>query len=256
MPIETSKLYRYSTLENGHGIAQFFPIQKSNLFSHAFTTKKGILFPADIQAEISETEKLYSELAHDINLQSACWVEQVHSDKIIIANQPGFAGKADAIITATPKLGISCRSADCPLILLADPDTKTVAVVHASWRSTVENIATKTVEKMISEFNCNPKNIIACIGPSAGPERYEVGLDVYNTAIKKLGNNAKFFFAGAGDKKLFDLWSANISQLNFAGVNFDNTYTARICTITDENYPSYRREGKSSKRFAAMIGIL
>ena len=256
MPIEPSKLYRYSTLENGHEIAQFFPLNKTGFFANGFTTKQGILFPANIDANQAETENLYQDFASDLNLDNACWVKQVHQNNIIIADKPGFAGQADAIITATPKLGISCRSADCPLILLADPATKTVAVVHASWRSTVENIASKTVEKMANVFNCDPANIIACIGPSAGPERYEVGKEVYDTALEKLGNNAKFFFAGTGDKKLFDLWSANISQLNYAGVHFDNTYTARICTISDEKYPSYRREGENSQRFAAMIGIL
>ncbi len=253
MPTDESTSYSYSTLESGREIGIFAPLKNINGLVHGVTTKNGVLFPVDA----NQGAKLYSQLGTEIGCDDVAWVQQVHGNDVKVAISGGDQGSADGLVTVTPNLGLLCRSADCPIILAADSNGPAVGIAHASWKGTVARITERLIEAMVKNFGCDPKNIVACICPSAGPDRYEVGMDVYNIAIEKLGDQAKCFFVREDGKLKFDLWAANTNQLQNAGVEFMNIYTARICTITNnDRYPSYRAEGTSAKRFAAMIGKL
>ncbi|MBN1942194.1 MAG: laccase domain-containing protein [Phycisphaerae bacterium] len=168
------------------------------------------------------------------------------------------AGEADGLVTDQPGLAVLGRSADCPLILAADAAGRAVGMAHASWRSTIKRVAVHLIEIMQKDFGVEPGNVIACVGPSAGPDHYEVGRDVYDAAVEHLGPEARNFFLRTSqpDKWLMDLWSANASQLMRAGVGFMNLYTARVCTIErNDLFPSVRMEGSGAQRFAAVVGL-
>ena len=147
-------------------------------------------------------------------------------------------------------------SADCPLILAADPSGPAVGMAHASWRGTVKGIAARLIEAMGAEFGTDPAGAVACIGPAAGPCCYEVGPEVRRAADRALGPMAgRFFREGGGGRYLFDLWAANRDQLLRAGLADCNVHTAGICTICrNDLFPSYRVEGDAAGRFVAVIG--
>lgn len=84
----------------------------------------------------------------------------------------------DALITNQPGLLLAVQVADCLPILLADPRKRVVAAVHAGWRGSVKRIAEKAVGRMQQDFGCNPKTILAAIGPSIHPCCYQVGREV------------------------------------------------------------------------------
>ena len=70
------------------------------------------------------------------------------------------------------------RFADCVPIFLYDPRQRVIGLAHAGWMGSIKRIASKAIDAMVSEFNCVPGEIIAAIGPSIGPDHYEVGMDV------------------------------------------------------------------------------
>ena len=90
----------------------------------------------------------------------------------------------DAQITNVPNIPLFVYSADCVPIILADPISRVVAAVHSGWRGTVQGIGAKVVQKMIEDYGCLPENIYAFIGPSIGPENYEVDQMVIDEIIK------------------------------------------------------------------------
>jgi YfiH family protein len=255
MPTEPSNSFQPGQLAGGREVYRFRPLEQLPRIVHAVTTRKGGLFPAE--ADIGAV--LYKHLARDLGCGDVAWLRQVHSSEVLPVTKGGSAGEADGLVTVRPGLALLGRSADCPLILAADKAGRCVGLAHASWRATVRQIAVHLIEIMKKDFAVNPRDIVACIGPSAGPDRYEVGRDVYDAALKHLGQDAKHFFIQTGreDKWLLDLPAANTSQLMQAGVEFANLYTARVCTIErNDLFPSYRVEGDRAERFAAVIGIV
>ena len=70
------------------------------------------------------------------------------------------------------------RFADCVPILLYDPIRKAVGMVHAGWSGTVKRVISHTVAALQAEFRSLPQDILAVIGPSIGPDHYQVGPEV------------------------------------------------------------------------------
>ena len=262
-PTEPSESFQFATLPGGREVGQFAPLKNVPGVVHAVTTRKGGLFPADVE----DGGDMYEQLAGELGCSDAAWCRQVHGARVLAVDRGGGAGQADGLVSATPGLALLGFSADCPLILAADASGKAVGIAHASWQATVGRIAERLIAAMGEHFGTNPTDVIACVGPSAGPDRYEVGADVYDAAIAGIGPDAKNFFirttpttrttsTDRPDKWLFDLWSANASQLMGAGVEFMNLYTARICTMQrNDLFPSYRIEGDTAGRFAGIVGL-
>ena len=70
------------------------------------------------------------------------------------------------------------KTADCVPILIGDTVTGAFAAIHAGWRGTLAEIATKTLKRMSANYNSKPGDVVVAIGPSAGSCCYEVGTDV------------------------------------------------------------------------------
>ena len=157
----------------------------------------------------------------------------------------------DAVITGLTGVCIGVKTADCVPVLLFDQKKKVIAAVHAGWRGTVQQITSLTVKKMISEFNSDPGDIIAAIGPSISPEVYEVGVDVwskFDPAYLKLNGSL------SGDKKLLNLWKANQDQLIDAGIPVNHIELSGLCTFSNpESFFSARRDGAKTGRMATGI---
>ncbi len=114
---------------------------------------------------------------------------QVHKSNVLVVTEedagdgiarPRTHFEIDAQVTNVKNLPLIVYTADCVPIILADPVSRAIGVAHAGWRGTVAGIAAKTVEKMVSEYGCLPENIHAAIGPSIGPDNYEVDETVIN----------------------------------------------------------------------------
>jgi len=146
-------------------------------------------------------------------------------------------------------------SADCPLIVLVNPDPLVFGMAHASWRGTVAGITTELVKQLVQEFDVAPTNLYGGICPCAGPAEYEVGDEIRRIATARLGDGASRFFENRDDRLYFDMRTANLAQLEDEGVNLDRIEVANVSTITDERFWSHRRQAKAAGRFALVAGI-
>jgi YfiH family protein len=140
------------------------------------------------------------------------------------------------------------RTADCVPLLIADPKRKVIAAVHAGWRGTVAGITARTIERLALDYETNPNDCVAAIGPSIGPCCFEVGPEV---ARQFTG-----FFPEALDLAHIDLIEANRRALIAAGLAPENIETANLCTMCDRQlFHSYRRDRDSAGRMVSAIGI-
>jgi hypothetical protein len=174
---------------------------------------------------------------------------QIHSDSVLKIDSPGEYADCDALITDTTGVALVVTVADCVPILLFDPVQKTIAAVHAGWRGTAKAIVRKAVEKMGTEFNVDPKNLLAYIGPSAGVCCYEVRPDV---AVFFKNKVVPYY----EEKYFIDLKKENAIQLMDNGVLAGNIEISANCTICDhELFHSHRREGIKAGRMMACICV-
>jgi len=185
-------------------------------------------------------------------------VWQVHSADAVCAVAPRKMDepyqKADIILTDKPEVTLFMRFADCVPIMVHDPVKGVIGVSHAGWMGTVRDVAGATVTTMRERYGSRPSNVIACIGPSIGPDHYEVGEDVITRARQLFGKDSDQVLLSIGERLHFDLWKANHYLLARAGV--EKIELAGICTAchTDDWF-SHRAEKGKTGRFGALISL-
>ncbi len=186
-------------------------------------------------------------------------VWQVHSADVICADAPRHFDepyqKADILLTDNPRVTLFMRFADCVPILAHDPVNGVVGVAHAGWMGTVRDVAGAMLDAMRARYGVDPGDVIACIGPSIGPDHYEVGEDVVAQVGQSFGNDSDLMLPRQNGRIHFDLWKANRYLLGRAGV--DRIELAAICTAchTDDWF-SHRAEKGRTGRFGALISLL
>ena len=151
---------------------------------------------------------------------------QIHSDIVVKVGpehrgklmEPGASPECDALITNTPGLALYVSTADCTPILLWDPVTGAVGAAHAGWRGTAMKIAVKTLQAMVENFGCDPKNVRAAIGPNIAACHFETDADVPEAILAAYGEKAREFIEKKGEKYFLDLKAINALGLREAGV--------------------------------------
>jgi polyphenol oxidase len=244
--------FTFVNLANGWTVGRFTALEAARGVSHFITTRQAL----DVSAIHADRRASADAIAAAMGVRRVAFLKQVHGNEIVerCAAAAEAVPHADGMITDAAGLGLMVVSADCVLVLAADLDGRAIGAAHASWRGTVKRIALAMIGRMARRYSIDPDRIVACVGPSAGPERYEVGPDVVEAAMAGLGPGAARFLARREGKTYFDLWAANRAQLLEAGLSEKNVHVAGVCTITrNDMFPSYRAEGERAGRFAAVI---
>jgi hypothetical protein len=177
-------------------------------------------------------------------------VKQIHGNEVLVLHKDDNGDgvcpdtEADAIITDQSWLPIGVLTADCVPIILHDPIKKAVGVVHAGWRGTLTNIAKDTIETMRAEFDSEPADILAAIGPSIGSCCFEVSDEIAQDFITNHGGSEVYL-----SNKHLNLPEVNALTLIKAGLAKNKIDKLGICTVCDEdNYFSHRRDNGNTGR--------
>lgn len=259
-------------------ILQFTNLSRSCKISHFISTRKGGISQGTY-ASLNVGEYCEDDpIAVQTNRQRLCNLLQIqpeklfapfqtHQSEIAVLNnsflalshkqQQEYLHGMDALITNIPDIFIAVTTADCVPILLYDPEKEIVAAIHAGWRSSAQEIAIKTVNKMKDLFACKPQSILAGIGPSISQEVFEVGDEVYEAFTTTCIHPVQYAFRNKQTEKFhLDLWEANRLQLIEAGIHPDHIEVAGICTYsTPDLFFSARKEGVKSGRMLSGIGL-
>ena len=178
-------------------------------------------------------------------LVGAC---QVHGDQVaVVEEDPGkdIVG-VDALITDKAGIGLMIQQADCQAVMLYDPARPAVGIAHSGWRGSVANIIAKTVAVMRDSFGSDPGRMYAAVSPSLGPCCGE-----FVNHQKELPNS---FCSFQVKENYFDFWAISRFQLESTGIRSERISVAKVCTVCDPRFFSYRRE-KITGRNASVIGL-
>ncbi|GAB3859521.1 hypothetical protein GCM10028801_21050 [Nocardioides maradonensis] len=179
-------------------------------------------------------------------------LNQVHGDEVVTVVDEPLAGPADevpdgdALVTARPGTGLMIRVADCVPVLLADPAAGVVGAAHAGRRGVELDVVTATVARM-RELGAN--DIRAWIGPHICGRCYEVPAAMREEVAATVP--ATYAETSWGTPAL-DLGAGVEAQLAAAGVPSERVPG---CTLEDDRFHSYRRDGVASGRIAGLVWI-
>ena len=110
------------------------------------------------------------------------------------------------------------------------------------------------LETMRDAYDTQPTDVQVGIGPSIGPDHYQVGEEVVAAVDEAFGSLDGLIRWADDGTAYFDLWEANRRALAEAGV--EQIEIAGLCTAchTDEFY-SHRAEAGKTGRFGAVIAL-
>ncbi len=162
----------------------------------------------------------------------------------------------DGLMTDVPGICLVIFLADCVPLYFLDPVHRAIALSHSGWRGTVARMGAVTLEKMKTEYDTDPADVTACIGPSICRDCYEVGEDVIDEFRHTFPQDKwnDIFFPNTNGCYQLDLWEANRIILQDAGVKPSNIHVTDICTrCNPELLFSHRFTGPQRGTCAAFL---
>lgn len=216
--------------------------------------------------------------AHRALLAQCCgaepvWLNQVHGVRVVRLSRdaqgracadgwPQASPAADGAFTTEPGLVCTVMVADCLPVLLAAPDGRGVAALHAGWRGLCGagsgasgGVIDAGVAALCAATGCGPDQLQAWLGPCIGPEAFEVSATVLEGfGVAPDQPHAAFKPQGLRDgaqRWLADLPALGRSRLNQLGVQ--QVAGGRWCTVSEPSrFFSFRRDGVTGRQAAGI----
>lgn len=255
---------------------QFENLSKFDEIKHFVTTRNGgvskppfdslnLSFKSNNQdlddpENILENRKILSK-AVNIPLENFTYGRQVHMTNVAyVTEQQRGAGSidvdtsiqdTDSLIANEQDIALCVFAADCVPVLLYDPVKKAIGTAHAGWKGTVGKIVQNTISRMTEEFGTDPSDLVVGIGPSIGPESYEVDTPVIEK-FKEAGLD-QFIKMKNETHGMLNLWETNKFLLMQVGVQEQNIEISEMDTYQMEDIFFSDRKQRPTGRFIASI---
>lgn len=196
--------------------------------------------------------------------QPALWLNQVHGHTVVHATpelaRSGTVVDADGSYATAPGVICTVMVADCLPVLLAAPDGRGVAALHAGWRGLAgagtpagQGILEVGVQTLCAAASCTPADLSAWLGPCIGPMAFEVGADVLDGFGPTL--SACFSPSRVGDDGQ-PRWLADLPALaraRLARLGLTQVRGGLWCTVSDASrFFSFRRDRVTGRQAACI----
>ena len=243
------------------------PLLTAQGFGHGFSTRLGgvsaspfdslNLVPGvgDDPGHVAENQRRFAERVGFSPARLFC-VQQVHGAQVQHV-APGADPQAiaqlqgDALVAEDGAVGV--RTADCVPILLADPQSRCVAAVHAGWRGVCAGVVGEAVRALSELASAPPARLIGAVFPHIRRCCFEVGDDVASQ-LQAAAPGQPCSHVGPSGRPHVALDLLVRAQLVAAGVASASVDDIAGCTCCDPNrFFSYRRDGRHSGRHLAVI---
>jgi len=186
-----------------------------------------------------------AELCRRVELRWLCSSRQVHRTYVhIVERITGTGGEpvaidADGHAVAMPDVGATVLAADClPVALGCDG---AVAMLHAGWRGLAAGVLEEGV-RVLRALGADAAPSAAVVGPGAGACCYEVGPEVHDAFAGAHAHGRRVDLRAIAEERLRAVGVAEVSHVD-------------ACTICDERFFSYRREGARAGRHAGIAWL-
>jgi YfiH family protein len=188
------------------------------------------------------------------------FLQQVHGTQVMrLTPDTPDGAVADACLVQAPGVAATIMVADCLPVLFAHASGTVVAAAHAGWRGLVHGVLEATASALRED--AGEGDIMAWLGPSIGPQAFEVGAEVCEAFVAADHETAAHFWPLGHGKYLADLPALARRRLQQAGITdvHGNDGSPDWCTVTQTSrFFSHRRDAVqlgSTGRMAACIWI-
>lgn len=237
-----ARVHAFTTLRFGAGASER-PFQRFNL---------GVRSGDDVRT----VQANRNELILRCDLPDAPhWLQQVHGVEVarFDATPPprdeNLEPVADAAVTAAADVVLAVLSADCLPVLFAARDGSEVGAAHAGWRG----LAAGVLENTVCAMQAPAADILAWLGPAAGPQAYEIGQEVFDAFVSRDARAQAAFAPTRPGHWNIDLYALARQRLADAGLAAGNIFGGGLCTISDpKRFYSHRRDARTG-RMATLI---
>jgi YfiH family protein len=227
-----------TTTRHGLGVSQA-PFDSFNL---------GIRCGDDAEAVIENRRQLGAALGLS---GSPHWLKQVHGIGVVRFAPPvspqasevmELEPEADAAVTSAPGTVLAILTADCLPVVFAARDGSEIAAAHAGWRGLADGMLEATVAAMDTPAG----EIVAWLGPAAGPDAYEIGEEVFDAFVSRDAGAAVAFAPTRPGHWKVDLYA--LARRRLAAVGVSDVHGGGLCTISDPaRFFSHRRDRRSGR---------
>jgi YfiH family protein len=177
-------------------------------------------------------------------------MQQVHGADVAVLDRPpaGPVGAVDALVTATPGIGLVVLAADCLPVLLADPAAGVAGVAHAGRQGLAAGILQAALSAM-QHLGATAAGTTAVIGPAACGRCYEVPAAMAAEVEAAVPGSRATTRTGTAS---IDLTAGAVGLLEAAGVGAVRTVGG--CTLEQPARSfSYRRDGVTGRHGGLVV---
>ncbi len=196
-----------------------------------------------------------------LNVSVLTFLHQVHKadGKIVkskksIEDVPLFFEEGDYLATNQSTVGLGIVTADCLPIVFFDRLHKVVAIAHAGWRGSIAGIAIKVMKDLETYFFTQKKDVTVFFGPAAKNCCYQVD----EPFLEKIGSgySVEKALSQKNNHYYFDSALYNAQELISFGFSEQQlVFDYNVCTICNDNFCSYRRQGGLSTRQITVVSL-
>ncbi|CDO06432.1 peptidoglycan editing factor PgeF [Mycolicibacterium cosmeticum] len=187
-------------------------------------------------------------LAEAIGADAVVWMNQVHSDHVVVVDgDPGATvDDTDALVTTAPRLALAVLSADCVPVLLADARAGVIGAAHAGRVGAQLGIVARTVETMVG-LGATVADISVLLGPAVSGRNYEVPAAMADEVEVALPGSRTTTAKGTPGLDIRAGIARQLSTLGITAIDIDPR-----CTVEDRQLFSHRR-GAPTGRLASLV---
>jgi YfiH family protein len=197
----------------------------------------------DVGDEAARVAANRASLLGRVGLAEGVWLRAEHGARIGVV-EAGSGGqlpdRCDGLVTRRFNVGLGALSADCALIVLADPAAGVVGVVHCGRPGLVAGVVSQAVSAL---HGLGAEHLVGVVGPTICGDCYELPVAMAEAVFEK----APAARARTGH---VDIRAGVAAQLTAAGVDVRRLVGG--CTKEDPDSFSYRRDGTTG-RMAALV---
>lgn len=220
----------------------------------AFTTRRGghsqgAFAQANMSLEVGDDQEAVranrEELRRSLNFSVWQELTQVHGQDVHMDLKEDFfdgpAIKGDGLCSDRAGHGLIIKTADCQAILLTDTKGRYVGALHCGWRGNAGNFPANAVRKFCARYQVDPSQVLAVRGPSLGPGKSE-----FVNFSSEWDPTFRSYFDP--QTRRVDLWTLTRDQLMGAGIPARNIFSVDLCTVSSDQFFSYRRERTTGRQ--------